>query len=166
MKYCLKSILSLILVATILIVTTSCAFPRAECVLEKAEDLADNLSSKADTDPFSATDKELFLEKIAEENSSITIEKVNDFISDVKEEILSQESTSISTTTSDADLSSSDESLDLSEEEMAEFLLCLEEFKKQDIFSFATDCVASTSMVPAMTFSARSQSWVKRWFPA
>ena len=118
MKNILKTIVSLILVVALLLTATSCAVNGvADAIREsntgKTGDI--NYSHTGDSTE-TASEKETFLQ-----NSTLDKEELSP-PTDENGSFVSEEF--------------------LSEAEMAEFLLCIEEFKKQDIFSFATDCVA------------------------
>ena len=118
MKNILKTIVSLILVVALLLTATSCAVNGvADAIREsntgKTGDI--NYSHTGDSTE-TASEKETFLQ-----NSTLDKEELSP-PTDENGSFVSEEF--------------------LTEAEMAEFLLCIEEFKKQDIFSFATDCVA------------------------
>ena len=118
MKNILKTIVSLILVVALLLTATSCAVNGvADAIREsnigKSGDI--NYSHTGDSIE-TASKKETFLQNstLDKEDLSPPTDENGSFVS---EEFLS-------------------------EAEMAEFLLCVEEFEQQDIFSFATDCIA------------------------
>ena len=118
MKNILKTIVSLILVVALLLTATSCAVNGvADAIREsntgKTGDI--NYSHTGDSTE-TASEKETFLQ-----NSTLDKEELSP-PTDENGSFVSEEF--------------------LSEAEMAEFLLCVEKFEQQDIFSFATDCIA------------------------
>ena len=118
MKNILKTIVSLILVVALLLTATSCAVNGvADAIRESnAADSGDINYSKSSVETDGATEKETFLQNSMLDKEELSPPK-DENGSFVSEEFLS-------------------------EAEMAEFLLCLKEFKRQDIFSFANECIA------------------------
>ena len=116
MKYILKSIVSLILAVAFLLTATSCAVNGVADAIRESNTRNINYSEIND-DAEPATEKETFLQNstLDKEEISPPTDKNGNFVSD---EFLSDEA------------------------EIAEFLLCVEELKQQDIFSFAADCIA------------------------
>ena len=118
MKHFLKTIVSLILVVALLLTATSCAVNGvADAIRESNTGKSGDINySHTGYSTETASEKETFLQNstLDEEELSPPTDENGSFVS---EEFLS-------------------------EAEMAEFLLCVEEFEQQDIFSFATDCIA------------------------
>ena len=118
MKNILKTIVSLILVVALLLTATSCAVNGvADAIRESnAEKSGDINYSHTGDSTETASEKETFLQ-----NSTLDKEELSP-PTDENGSFVSEEF--------------------LSEAEMAEFLLCVEKFEQQNIFSFATDCIA------------------------
>ena len=119
MKNILKIIVSLILVVALLLTATSCAVNGvADAIRDyNAKKTGDINYSHAEDSSETAYEKETFLQnsRLDKEDLSPPTDEHGNFVS---EDFLSDEA------------------------EIAEFLLCVEGLKQQDIFSFATDCIA------------------------